>query len=307
MTAELVDRLPVSAATLTDSTAVHAAYDAWVHRTGLSDNTKRSYSGEVASFLSWLSAQDKHRVEDALSDPYARDYAVRDYRRYLLTERQRMPKGVDAAMTSLGSLYGWLGLGASKVPMAGRQRRAPKALTEDQARDAMRAAERRGIRDHAIIALAVGTGLRISELAALNTDDLWITARKGEVQVRLGKGDQPRTVPLNAQTRDVLEKWLAARNSQHPGMGPLFLSREGKRLAVRSIRHVVAQVSEASGVDMSPHVLRHTFATLLLDNGADIVVVADLLGHSRIDTTRVYTRPTAEKASAAVERIVIDY
>lgn len=309
MTVEAVRHLPIGPEQLADPAEVHRAYDAWIYRTGLSDNTKRSYSGEVNGFLGWLGEQDKHLVADALTDPYARDYAVRDYRRYLLTERRRKPKGVDAAMTAVGSLYGWLGVGAAKIPTAARQKRKPKSLTPDEQRDAMRAAERRGPRDHAIVALAVNAGLRVSEIAALDTDDIWISARKGEVHVRAGKGDQPRTVPLNTSAREALERWLTVRNNGRDPRGPLFLSREGSstRLAIRSIRHVVAQVGEAAGVPISPHMLRHTFGTVLVRGGTDIVIVADLMGHSRLDTARIYATPSEEDAAEAVERISIDY
>lgn len=307
MTAELVSHAPVGPDTLADPAAVHAAYTAWVYRTGLSDNTKRSYSGEVAGFTAWLAAQDLHQSADVFTDPNARDYAVRDYRRYLLGEKRRMPKGVDSAMTSLGSLFGWIGLGSAKVPQSARQKRAPKSLPEEDVRAALRAAERRSPRDLAIVALAIGTGLRVSELAALDLDDVWITERRGAVQVRLGKGDQPRTVPMNTQTREAVKQWLAVRNTRTGAHGPLFLARHGQRLAVRTIRHVIDQVGIAAKLDLSPHVLRHTFGRTLVDRGVDVVTVADLMGHASVDTTRVYTRPTQEDAAEAVEKLHFDY
>lgn len=286
------------------------AYARWLRRTGLSDSTKRTYEGLARSFVTWVLDQDKHRLDEVFTDPHTRDYAVRDYRRHLLGEVKRAPKGVDTALTAIASVYEWVGLGRPDVRhTTSRQRRAPRALSVEQQRDVFRSAERRGPRDLAILATLIGTGLRVSELGALDVDDVWISARKGQVEVRLGKGEQPRTVPLNAQTRESLAGWLAARPgwvkvSPAPG---LFLSREGARLAVRSIRHLIDQVGDAAGVPLAPHVLRHTFATNLIRGGADLVTVADLMGHASVDTTRIYTRPTVADYEAAVERLNVDY
>jgi integrase/recombinase XerC len=87
----------------------------------------------------------------------------------------------------------------------------------------------------------------------------------------------------------------------------LLLSRQGKRLAVRSIRHAVERVSQASGVDLSPHVLRHTFGTGLVRGGKDLVQIADLMGHASIETTRQYARASQEDMADAVEVLNIDY
>lgn len=300
---------PVTDATLANPIELGQAYTRWLARTGLADASKRAYGAEVAKFCGWLAEQTEHTAPDAFTNPHARDYAVRDYRRHLLTVAKRKPKGVDLALTSLSSLYEWVGLGRARVPLvAGRARTAPKSLPEDSLRRLLRAAERRGARNHALIALAVGSGLRADELHNLDTDDVWVTDRKGAVQVRHGKGGKPRTVPLPQLARDPLRLWLA----QHPGradhvVGPLWTTRTGGRLALRSLRHTVTSIGVEADVDVSPHVLRHTCATILLREGVDIVTVAEILGHASIETTRIYTRPTAEDAESAIERIAIDY
>lgn len=305
----VVRHFPVSEETLTDPAAVAAAHKRWLAGHGLADATKRAYTGEVAKFAAWLAGQTEHAPEVAFTDTITRDYAVRDYKRHMLTVAKREPKGVDLALTSIGSLYGWLGLGRPDAPLvAGRSRSAPKSLSEDDLRRLLRAAKRRGPRDHALVAVALGSGLRAAELAALDTDDVWVSERKGAVQVRYGKGGKPRKVSLPALSREPLAEWLR----KHPGTpqavsGPLWTTRTGGRLAVRSLRYTVTAAGIEADVDVSPHVLRHTCATIMLREGADIVTVAEHLGHASIETTRIYTRPSIEDAEAAVERITIDY
>lgn len=305
MTRTVERHSPVTTEILAAPAELAAAYTRHIARTGLAETTKTSYAAGVARFTGWLAEQTKHDPADVFTDPHARDYAVRDYKRWALTVRKRAPKGIDLDLTALGSLFGWLGLGRPEVPLAaGRRRGAPKALTEEQVRDVLRAAERRGVRDLALTALALGSGLRVSELTVLDCDDVWVTDRKGAVQVRAGKGDRPRTVPLNALTRGPLAAWLSA----HPtGDGPLWVTGAGERLALRSVRHAISAAGAAAGVPLSPHVLRHTFGTILVRQGVDLVTVADLMGHTSIDTTRIYSQPSADDAAAAVEHIAIDY
>lgn len=301
--------LPVDV--LADPAAAVDAWARWLRRTGLAEQTKAKYEQQVRAFLSWLGEQDAHRPDEVFLDPHARDYVVRDYRRWLLTDggsHPRAPKGVDLALTSLANLYEWIGLGRPKVAMvAGRSRSAPKALTETDVRAALRAGERRGARDFAIAAVFLATGLRAGELRALDLDDVWVTDRKGEVQVRAGKGDKPRKVPLNQQGREAVRGWLRERSKLAPdGEQALFVSRNGVRMAERTIRWTIGQIGAGAGVHLHPHLFRHTFATLILRGGTDIVTAAELLGHSRLDTVRIYTRPTAEVSAAAVEHATVE-
>ena len=300
---------PVSFETLADPAATAAAYDRYVRGVGLADLTKDAYSREVRNFTTWLADQTKHDPADVFTNPDARDYAARDYRRWMLTERKRAPKGVDLALTSLGSLFGWIGLGPANVKLvAGRERGKPKGLSEEQVRDTMRAAQRRGVRDHALVAVALTTGLRVSELAALDTTDVWVSERKGEVVVRAGKGDKPRTVSLIATSRAPLADWLRHRATL-PGAATdaLWLARNGERLAVRTVRYNINEVGRSAGVDLHPHLLRHTAARTLVRNGQDLVTVARIFGWSSIETARNYTDPTSEDMDAALEHLNIDY
>jgi len=171
--------------------------------------------------------------------------------------------------------------------------RAPRALGEDEVRRLLRAARRTGsTRDRALLALLSGTGLRLAEAAALDVDDVPTTERTGAVHVRAGKGERPRTVPLLADARTQLRRWIDER-TDHPaaqrGEDGLWLGRRG-RLTARQLQRIVAQLgADARLTDFSAHILRHTAATRWLRAGADVVVVAGLLGHSSLDTTRTYT------------------
>ncbi len=150
------------------------------------------------------------------------------------------------------------------------------------------------VRDRALLALLCGTGLRLAETAALDVADVPTTESTGAVHVRAGKGERPRTVPLPVDARTQLRRWLSERE-QHPAGRPgepaLWLGRRG-RLSPRQLQRVVTALGAGAGLEVSPHTLRHTAATRWLRAGVDVVVVAGLLGHSSLDTTRTYTRPS---------------
>lgn len=291
-----------------------AAYAAHVERLPVSAHTVRSYAHAVTGFAGWLGLQLKHDYDQVVTDPIAATHAVRDYRRHLLTERRLAPKSVDAAMTGIANLYLWLGMPRPDVRSAAPSRRpTPKSLEADQVREVLRAAERRGVRDHALVNLLHASGVRISEAEQLDVDDVPFSERKGLVIVRLGKGEKPRDIPLAGPSPALraLAAWRAHRRDQL-GMpdeaGPLFCTRRGDRLAERSIRDVVAKVGTAAGVELSPHTLRHTFGRTLIDQGVDLPTVADLMGHNDVNTTMVYTAPRESHREAAARLVAaVDY
>jgi len=128
------------------------------------------------------------------------------------------------------------------------------------------------------------TGLPIAELVALDTGDLSISARKGQLTVRRGKGERYRQVPVNSEARTVLDTWLAARRRLPGADGPaLFLSLKGQRLSARAVDLAVRRRGRAADVTLSAHTLRHTCLTGLVRAGHDIVLVAELAGHSRLE------------------------
>jgi len=142
-----------------------------------------------------------------------------------------------------------------------------------------------GARDRAVLELLYATGLRVSELAGLTVTDVDAETRTLRV---VGKGRKERIVPFGAKAARALEAYLVIRGTRN---GPLFVGARGRALAVRSIYELVRRRARASGITrrVSPHTLRHTFATHLLDRGADLRLIQDLLGHSRLSTTQRYT------------------
>lgn len=288
---------------------VFARFAAWLDSRRLAPATKRGYAERVDKYLRWLSQYEAQA--DPVTQGCGRDWAVRDYRRYLLTVAKATPATVTTTLTAVAALYEALGLPGIDVPRSTSTRHAPAALGEGQQRRLLRAAETRGARDRAVVALLHATGLRVAEAAALDMDDVPLTARTGAVQVRAGKGThggRPRSVPLAADARAALRAWLDQR-AHWPGAGTpaLWLTRRGGRVSARSLRTIVDQTAAAAGIDACPHTLRHTAATRWIRAGVDLVTVAELLGHASLDTTRVYTLPSADDLAAAVEAGQIPY
>jgi integrase/recombinase XerC len=170
-------------------------------------------------------------------------------------------------------------------------RQLPKFLSVDEAFDLVQMPEGRGFipfRDRAILELAYSSGLRVSELSGLNIDD--INSEEALVRAR-GKGKKERLVPVGTKALDALRTYLAERLLMRTESEALFLSKQGKRFGDRGIRRIVTKYSRglAMGGKVTPHTLRHTFATHLLLGGADLRVIQELLGHSSLSTTQKYT------------------
>ena len=288
---------------------VPALFERWLAGRPLAERTRREYARNVRVFCSW-SAETPDRAGwqgDPLTDPLARDHAARDFRHWLQVERRAATSTVNLALASLDALYRCLGLGRPHVRRDKPAQAAPRALDEAGQRLLLRSAEAAPIRARALVMLMLFTALRISEAVALDVDDLRITARKGVVIV-MGKGEIRREVPLNALLRQVLDEWLEHR-ATIAGVGEraLWISRAGGRLSTRSADRDVRMVAAGAGLELSAHTLRHTCLTGLVRRGNDLVMVAELAGHQKLETTRRYTLPSAADRQRAVEDLQIDY
>ena len=188
-----------------------------------------------------------------------------------------------------------------------KRRELPGYLTRGQAEvlfdslEAYATADRPlAVRDRAIIEIVYSCGLRLAEVQGLDDGDLDL--RRGLVKV-LGKGDKERIVPVGTRAREALSDYLARRadvSNREPRTGPgrpLFISRRGTRISRRQIQRSVSAwlAWAAEGEKLSVHALRHTFATHMLDEGADLLAVKELLGHSSLSTTRIYTHTSRER------------
>jgi site-specific recombinase XerD len=294
--------------------AVYEGYAAALDRAPLDADTRRAYGSRIRGYLAWLDGEDL-TGRSPLSDPHDRDFAVRDYRTYLKTAARRKPATVEAHLISLDHFYvHHLGLDRPRVRRDKLPRRAPRALDARQQKRYLRAAERRPLaRDRAIGRLLIYSGLRVSELVALDQDDVPLSARLGKVIVRAGKNGYSREVPLAEPTaRAAVTEWKADRRSWQGASGTpaLFLNRRGGRLSARSVGQLVSElaadadlVDGAGNPEASAHTLRHTFGTNLVRAGTDLVIVAELMGHHDLETTRLYTLPTDDDVAAAVARL----
>lgn len=297
--------------------AVHAellaGYRQALGRTPLAASTCDKYARRVAAYLDWLATADVDG--EPLTEPHARDWAVRDYRIHLKAVRRARPSTINGALAAVDDFYTRLGLGPAEAKRETATRRtAPKALNEREVRRYLRVVERdAGPRDAAIAATPFYAGTRVGELIGLDVEDVRMSARKGELRV-VGKGangGKERRVPIHAELRGILGAWLTDRHDwTGADSDALFLNRRGARISDRSARQIICRFGEAAGLgdddSFGPHVLRHTFATQLIRKGVDIVIVAEMLGHSRLDTTRIYSLPTDADREAALEALTVD-
>ncbi len=208
-----------------------------------------------------------------------------------------------------GQREGWTRANPAKPLRNPRKARSlPHFLSsEDIARllSAPAAAEPLGLRDRAILEVLYSAGLRVSELAGLNVSDLDFAG--GTLRVR-GKGRRERIAPVGSFAARAVKDWLAVRRvsaREKPAAdAPVFVNKFGRRLTTRSIGRMLEKHLAATGLDRrtTPHTLRHSFATHLLDRGADIRSVQELLGHKSLVTTQIYTHVSTAGLRAAYER-----
>lgn len=202
-------------------------YELWLGTQPLAARTREAYAAVIAAFASWLEDREGH----GLAGPRARDLAARDYKRFLKVERGLGPASVNQALAALDHFFRFRGLGAAIVQREELPRAAPRALTVEEQRLLLRAAEESTARDRAIVGLLLFAGLRLSEAAELQLKDVRMSARKGVVVVRSGKGDAYREIPLNALVRRLLEEWLEVRERSAAKDATAFLlSRTGAPL-----------------------------------------------------------------------------
>jgi site-specific recombinase XerD len=286
-----------------------AAYECWLTCQPLSGNTRRTYLTQVHRYGNYLSTL-YWEYGHPLQEPHARDYAVRDYKTALKVVHHAKPSTVNLALAAVAHFYRFLGLPTPHVTREDLPTQAPRALEQAEQKRFLRAVERcSSVRDRAIALLLFYTGLRISECAALSLDDVRLSSRKGLVIVRMGKGNTYREVPLNAEVRTALDSWLEQRKKlvSQRNEAALFLTKQGARLATRTIDDVVRRLGQDAGLSLSAHILRHTCLTSLVRHGNDLVLVAELAGHKRLETTRRYSLPTAADREAAMEGLKVDY
>jgi tyrosine recombinase XerC len=268
-----------------------------------SSNTVQAYRADLEQLFEFLS-DSVHEERPVLLEEVGRD----DLRWYLSSlVRHGLSKRTAARkLASIRAFFRHLVRmeivktnPASSLVSPRTDKTLPEFLQEDEIRDALESIDRKpvtGVRDRAVVELFYGTGMRLSELVGLNLRDVDFMA--GTVRV-LGKGNKERIIPLGKNTGKVIKGYLARRHEFCPEAveQALFLNRWGQRISTKGVQNLVrkclSRVSEKK--KLSPHLLRHTFATHLLDRGADLQAVKELLGHESLSTTQIYTHLTMDR------------
>jgi integrase/recombinase XerC len=276
-----------------NTTAALRAYHKALAAAPLSSETKRTYLSKVRGYLTWLSGADVDG--DPLGQRPARDWAVRDYRTYLLTVAKRAPTTINNTLAAIDDFYTRRGLGPAAADRLDLPTQAPRALDAKAGLRWLRAIQDHSApRDRVLALLPFYAGLRIAEAVGLDVDDVRLSARKGTLRVH-GKRATLRELPIHPQLRTDLQLWLDER-PDWPGAQTtpaLLLNRRGTRLTTRGASTIFRTIAQTAGLDdtITAHIGRHTFATTLIRGGTDLITVADMLGHARLDTVRAYTRP----------------
>ena len=284
----------------------------------LSVRTRQRYEAALADFSAWYRDNECYAQTNG-EDPdfeLLSPVEVQDYVQYLQTIRRLAPASINLRLAAIRSLLKHLG---RSLRLRGPKQVVPpvRALSARELGRLLAAAEGEGWTDRrnlAMLDLMARAGLRVGEVVSLTPSDLEINGRSGWLTVRSGKGNKTRRVPLNSECRAALQAYLAVRpqGEQSTCVEPrrnircqaLFLSRSFLPLSSRDVQRLVSDLARHAGLtDVTPHTLRHTFATRAVEKGVDLATLAAMLGHSRLETTGRYLHPTAERMQEAVEGV----
>jgi integrase/recombinase XerD len=264
-----------------------ALYGTYLDSVGI-DDPRQALPSDLAGFVSWLREQRTASGRPFATATLSRTLvAVRGLHKFLLAE------GLAASDPS------------TDITGPRASRTLPKALSVEQIERLLAAPASEtpeGLRDRAMLETLYAAGLRITELIALDVDDIDLV----EATLRCyGKGSKERLVPLGRVACAALEAWLVrGRPSMQPRAAALFCNRRGGRLTRQGGWKIIKKHAEAAGLadSVSPHTIRHSFATHLLDNGADVRVVQELLGHASVNTTQIYTLVSRSRLRTVYEQ-----
>ncbi len=289
--------------TVAEAPALDRQLDRYLRHVGIergrSANTVAAYRRDLTGFIGFVAGREL--TEDVVTG-YARSLREREH-----------PLAASSVARALSSVRGFTrflveeGLiavdPAVEVPAPKLPSRLPKALTIEQVERVLAATdgdEPAALRDKALLELLYATGARVSEAVALNVDDLVGDDGAADVVRLFGKGGKQRIVPVGSYARAAVDAYLIRARpllSQRGRATPaLFLGMRGARLSRQNAWLIIRAAAERAqlGIELSPHSMRHSFATHLLQGGADVRVVQELLGHASVATTQIYTRVTAD-------------
>ncbi|MGE0638669.1 MAG: tyrosine recombinase XerC [Thermoanaerobaculia bacterium] len=277
----------------------------------LSSHTVRAYAGDLSRFADFLESE---ALELADGERLAARHVARidaTMVRSFLAARSMTSAAASRgrALAAIRTFFRWTaregltpGNPASTVRAPKTARKLPRHLRSGETEELLEAAsgtEPAGLRDRALLELLYASGLRVAELVGLDWRDLDLRERMLRV---LGKGGKERMVPFGSHAERAVRAWREARASwPHPDSEPVFVNRSGERLSDRSVRRILDRYVRAAALahGIHPHTLRHTFATDMLEGGADLRAIQELLGHSSLATTQRYTHVDIDRLRTA--------
>ena len=295
-----------------DKELEEAYYTHLLNERNLSDNSIRAYIADLESLLihvnqlgvTEFSQLTINHIRSWLANLQSRGSARSSITRRVVSIR---------AFTYWGARNGWLEADIGRDLVAPKpERHLPEVLDIERASMALEALHLRAseepsplaIRDVAIVETLYGSGIRVSELTGLNLDD--VDRERSTLRV-IGKGNKERVVPIGNPAMRALDRWISEGRpelSSDAIQRALFLGSRGKRIDQRVVRDAVYDATEAVGAEkrLGPHALRHSAATHLLEGGADLRTVQEILGHSSLSTTQIYTHVSEERIKKAYEQ-----
>jgi site-specific recombinase XerD len=278
-----------------------ARFDDWQLARAMGEKTRRAYGADLAQLAEWASGRDL--------DPRALTHRELRHFAGVVSERGAMKSTVARKLAAIRTFYRHLvergELAANPAELVSSPKRdayLPQVLKHDEVAELLEripGSSPLDLRDRALLELAYAAGLRAEELVNLDTGSLDADAEEVRVE---GKGGRTRVVPVGEHAWQALDRYLSrGRTVLNCGASPaLFLSKSGRRLSTSDVRRRLRLQTRRAGV--SPHTLRHSFATHLLEGGADLRTIQELLGHSSISTTQTYTRVESKRLKTAYAR-----
>lgn len=272
---------------------------------GLAERTQQAYAGLLQNFVNWATKMGLTQWSDVTLS-HLTDYLLHEQQRTLLTEpknstRRLSPSSLYLAIAALRAFYKFgesekllpVNL-AENLSLPRRWQRLPKALTDAEMDQLLTAPAREtpvALCNQAILELAYSSGLRLSELCSIRLEQLHLEA--GFVTI-IGKGNKERVVPLGRKAAAALQRYLDVGRPKlvtRRSTAAVFLTQRGSGFAADTMWRRIKRCVRQTGIErnVTPHMLRHSFATHLLENGADLRVIQELLGHASISTTEIYT------------------
>lgn len=271
-------------------------------------NTIKSYALDINHFLQWIEL----RIEPPYMISSLTSIDLKDYVSQLKSDSSLAPTTINRKVVSLIRWSEFLvNVGSTNINLAAgiklkkvQKQNNIRWLTRREVGKLLHTVEltkqqnfKKGILHQTIIYLAVNLGLRVKEICNIKISD--IDTERGILEVN-GKGNKHRTIPLTENTREIIDIWLRERDRESQY---LLVSSKSNRMSTRAVQHIFKNYSNQLGIQITPHTLRHTYCKQLAEAGVSIQSIAELAGHSSVETTRVYVTPSIRELQEAMKKV----